>query len=311
VAKVFAKKHNYKINPAQELRALGFANLLTSALSCQGASGSLSRAAVNSALGVHTQLASLVTASMILMVIMWIGPLLEDLPKCILACIIICALQGMLKQFGDLIRLWSISKIDFSIWLVAFVGTIAWDLMQGLVIGVGYALLTVIFRTQWPQTVHLARIPDTDLYRDHERYKTTKVFDDIAILRFDSPLLFTNIDEFKEKVEYLIKQHRKKSGKGGPALKCLIIDGSGFTYIDYMGAGAIGDVHDNLAKRNIELYMAACKAPMRDLFDCSQMYKRIPKRNFHPSIHDAVLYAMQRNQMENGGKDNPVFTEHL
>lgn len=128
VAKLFAKKHKYKLNPAQEIRAISIVQILSAFMLCHPASASLSRSTINSQLGVHSQvgrykkwkkivvhfqLSSMVSSGIMLLLILWIGPLVENLPMCVLAAVILIALQAMLFQITQLKSLWKTSKYDF------------------------------------------------------------------------------------------------------------------------------------------------------------------------------------------------------
>uniref|UniRef100_A0A914ZVJ6 SLC26A/SulP transporter domain-containing protein n=1 Tax=Parascaris univalens TaxID=6257 RepID=A0A914ZVJ6_PARUN len=86
------------------------------------------------------------------------------------------------------------------IWLVSFVATVGYDVMQGLAISIGFALMTTVFRTQWSRWHLLANLTGTNDYRDSERYHSVTHYDGICVLRFDSPLLFTNVDRFKRAI---------------------------------------------------------------------------------------------------------------
>ena len=68
----------------------------------------------------------------------------------------------MIKKFKDLQTLWPLSKIDFSIWLVSFCATVGWDVTEGLIVSIIYALLTTVFRTQWPRWHYLANLEGTN-----------------------------------------------------------------------------------------------------------------------------------------------------
>lgn len=80
------------------------------------------------------------------------------------------ALTNMLKKVGELKRLWPLSKTDFFIWLVSFAATLAYDVSEGLGIAIAFALLTTVFRTQWPRWHYLSNLKSTNDFRDSERY---------------------------------------------------------------------------------------------------------------------------------------------
>uniref|UniRef100_A0A915BY80 STAS domain-containing protein n=1 Tax=Parascaris univalens TaxID=6257 RepID=A0A915BY80_PARUN len=257
VGKVFAKKHNYQITASQELRALALCQIIGGLMSCHPASGSLSRAAVNSQMGVRSEISSCVSAILVLFVILVVGPLLHDLPMSILASIIIVALEKMFRQAEDIRRLWKVSKIDLLIWLVSFFGTFMWNVSQGLGVSIGFAILTVIIRTQWANAVTLGQMHDTELYRDVRRYRNAEIASNIAIYRYDAPLLFLNNDRFKSRAIRMVDQ--KFKDYDGEDKKFVIIDASGFTYIDYMGVEGLKDLHAEFTKKDIHLLIASPK----------------------------------------------------
>uniref|UniRef100_A0A0N4ZK36 STAS domain-containing protein n=1 Tax=Parastrongyloides trichosuri TaxID=131310 RepID=A0A0N4ZK36_PARTI len=299
--KIFAKKHDYTTDAKQELFALSVIEIVASFFSCHPASGSLSRATVNSQMGCRSQLGSIISAISILLVILWAGPLLEPLPLCVLSCIIVVALQTMFKQFLEVPNLFRKSFIDFSIWSITFLAVFLWDVSQGLIIGIGFALLTVIFRIQWPKTVMLAKIGNTDIYKDVSRYQHSDEIPYVCIYRFDAPLIFINCDNFKTKINTLLVNSNLENNKiydcentnisSLKSKKYLIVDCTGITTIDYMGVKCFEEIYFDLKKLEIDLLLAGCKFPLRKMFENCGTYIKISKDYFFPSIHDAVLYA--------------------
>ena len=81
LAKIYAKKHKYKIDANQELIALGSANLFSSLFACYPSSASLSRTSVQERTGGKTQVAGLVSSLAMLVFLLYLGPLLYHLPK--------------------------------------------------------------------------------------------------------------------------------------------------------------------------------------------------------------------------------------
>nr|7V73_A Chain A, Prestin [Homo sapiens]7V74_A Chain A, prestin [Homo sapiens]7V75_A Chain A, prestin [Homo sapiens] len=201
VGKTFAKKHGYQIDGNQELIALGLMNIVGSFFSCYPATGSFSRSAVNESAGGKTQVAGIVAALVVLLVLLFLGPLFYYLPKAVLAAIIIVNLKGLLMQFKDAPKLWKVDKLDFLIWLVTFLGVVFLSVEIGLLVGVGFSLLTVLLRTQRPRTSVLGRIPGTDIYRDVKQYPEAEEVPGVKIFRIDSPIYFANSEYFKERLK--------------------------------------------------------------------------------------------------------------
>ncbi|VDK19351.1 unnamed protein product [Anisakis simplex] len=184
----------------QEFYALGLSAMLGGLFPIYPVSTALGRTMVNVESGSKTQLSALFSCLLLLIIILWLGPLLQTLPMCILAVIIIMALRAMFRKLADLKRLWGASKIDCLIWLVAFVSTVAIDVMLGLAISIIFALLTIIFRSQWPRSETLAPTGGGEDFENLQKYKALSQYPDIHIFRFDSPLFFTNVENFKAKI---------------------------------------------------------------------------------------------------------------
>uniref|UniRef100_A0A914YSP6 STAS domain-containing protein n=1 Tax=Panagrolaimus superbus TaxID=310955 RepID=A0A914YSP6_9BILA len=336
LAQMFAKKLNYKVDSGQELYALGFTSSLASFFPVYPVSCSLGRTMVNVESGTKTILATITSSIFLLLIIIFMGKWLETLPMCVLSAIVIVALKGMVKKFWDLKILWPLSKIDFSIWIVSFLATAGLDVTPGLIISIIYALMTTVLRTQFPRWHFLSQLNGTCDYRDVKRYKETVEYKGICIYRFDSPLIFTNVERFKESIQKAfeiwlgdilpqqsilpeeIKVYPGEEKKinhaftihsledyitpdkpvAGLIYRHLIIDCSGFAFVDYMGVNALKEIFTEMRKQKVLMYFAAAKAPVRDLFEASGFYKYVSKDNFYPTISDALAIAKNDKQLQ-------------
>ncbi|XP_023932100.1 sulfate transporter-like isoform X2 [Lingula anatina] len=200
MGKLLARKHDYEVTPNQELVAYGLMNIFSSFFNCFAACASLSRSLVQDNVGGRTQLAAVFSSVLILIVLLVLGPLFQTLPNAVLASIILVALKGMFLQFKDLKNLWHICKFDFAIWLVTWLAVVLLGVAMGLIIGVGFSLLTVVFRTQSPYTCLYGRVPHTDIYRDKTAYKVCKEIPGIKIFHFESALYYANAEHFRRKI---------------------------------------------------------------------------------------------------------------
>uniref|UniRef100_A0A8C1KHL8 SLC26A/SulP transporter domain-containing protein n=1 Tax=Cyprinus carpio TaxID=7962 RepID=A0A8C1KHL8_CYPCA len=148
LGKTFALKHGYKVDSNQELVALGLSNTFGGFFQCFSVCSSMSRSLIQESTGGKTQIAGVVSGVIVLVTVLKLGSLFQELPKAVLAAIVFVNLKGMFKQYYDIVTLWRSSKIDLLIWLVTYVSTVLFNLDMGLGASMGFALLTVIFRTQ-------------------------------------------------------------------------------------------------------------------------------------------------------------------
>lgn len=171
LAKTFALKHGYSVDGNQELIALGLCNFISSFFHTFVVTASMSRSLVQESTGGHTEIAGLLASILVLLVVVAIGFVFQPLPTTVLAAIIMVNLMGMFKQMKDIPILWRTSKIELAIWLVSFIASVLLGLDYGLVVAMGFAILTVIYRTQRPKNAVLGQISDTGLYFDVDEYE--------------------------------------------------------------------------------------------------------------------------------------------
>uniref|UniRef100_A0A673I4K5 Solute carrier family 26 member 3 n=1 Tax=Sinocyclocheilus rhinocerous TaxID=307959 RepID=A0A673I4K5_9TELE len=199
VAKVYSVKHDYTIDGKQELIAFGVSNMFGASFRSFAASTALSRTAIQESTGGKTQIAGVLSAMMVLIVIVAIGFLLEPLPRSVLGALVIFGnLKGMLMQFRELPFLSKNDWPDLVTWVVTFVASLFLGLDLGLALGLGAELFTVVCRTQFPRCSLLANITGTDIYRDRKDYSSIYEPDGVKIFKIPSPIFFANIDFFKD-----------------------------------------------------------------------------------------------------------------
>ncbi|PAV81446.1 hypothetical protein WR25_22268 [Diploscapter pachys] len=304
LGKLFAKKHGYRVDPNQELLALGLSNAISSLLVVFPISASLSRTLVSEAAGARTQLTGMVASIILLITILWMGPLLEDLPMCILSCIVLVSLRSLLLKIFELPKLWRCSKLDVVIWVVTAIVTILWDIIEGLIAGIIIAILLVVVRTQWPRLHDLGVIDETQSdFREIDRYgKATRL--QVPIIRFDAPLIFTNIDIFKKKLRQVVDKLDEGNENDDnlcelPQLKNwapLILDCSTWIYTDSMGIEAVKDINEECLRSKAVLLFANLKSSVRIQYYRAGLFSSMCDGQFYPSIRDALQIA---NRLKN------------
>uniref|UniRef100_A0A096MEP0 Solute carrier family 26 member 6, like 1 n=1 Tax=Poecilia formosa TaxID=48698 RepID=A0A096MEP0_POEFO len=198
LGKTFALKHGYKVDSNQELVALGLSNAVGSFFQCFSVCSSMSRSLVQETTGGKTQMAGVASALIVLVTILKLGMLFQELPKAVLASIVLVNLKGMFKQYSDVVTLWRRSKIDLAVWLVTWVSTMLLNLDLGLAASIAFALFTVTFRTQMPTYSVLGNVPGTELYVDIETHREAREVPGVTIFRSSATVYFANAELYLE-----------------------------------------------------------------------------------------------------------------
>uniref|UniRef100_A0A8B9NTT8 Solute carrier family 26 member 3 n=1 Tax=Apteryx owenii TaxID=8824 RepID=A0A8B9NTT8_APTOW len=186
VAKVYSIKHDYPLDGNQELIAFGLGNIVGGSFKGFASSTSLSRSGVQESTGGKTQIAGIISAVIVLIVIVAIGFLLEPLQKVFTVFTyrnlrpVLCSLQA--------------------IWVVTFLAALFLGLDIGLAAAVAFQLLTVVIRSQIPSCTVLANVGRSDIYKNRKDYTDIYEPEGVKIFRCSSPIFFANVEFFKEKL---------------------------------------------------------------------------------------------------------------
>ncbi|PWN07851.1 SulP family inorganic anion transporter [Rhodohalobacter mucosus] len=288
VAKAIANKKGYKVDANQELIALGGANLGGAFFQSFPVTGGFSRTAVNDQAGANTTLASMITAVLIGLTVIFLTPLFYYLPNAVLAAIIMVAVAGLF-DFKEMKNLWKTDKRDLAMLLTTFISTLALGIEEGIAVGVVLSLILVIYSTTRPHSAELGRLGDTKTYRNIERYTKANVDDEILIYRYDSSLYFANVEHFQETLNQRMDRH-------GDSLKLIILDASAINTIDSTGIHALEETISNVREKGVKFFIAGAIGPVRDKLKKSGIQEVMGEQNFFFDVDDAVSFYKEKDK---------------
>jgi len=145
VSKALAEKHDYEIDPNQELKAIGISNIIGSFFQSYPTTGGFSRTTVNDQAGASTPLSSLFAASLIALTLLFFTPLFYHLPHAVLAAIIITAVLSLF-DFKLAIKLWKTKKLDALFLTTTFCTTLFAGMVEGIALGIVLSLAHIIYK---------------------------------------------------------------------------------------------------------------------------------------------------------------------
>ncbi|TJY35915.1 SulP family inorganic anion transporter [Pontimicrobium aquaticum] len=297
VARAIETKHTeYKVVPNQELVALGLSNMIGSFFQSYPATGGFSRTAVNDQANAKTHLASLISASVIGLTLLFLTPVFYYLPKAVLAAIIIVAVFGLL-DFRVPKQLLTYAKRDLVILNITLIITAMVGITEGIISGVLLSLGMLIYKSTKPHIAILGNVPNTHFYRNRKRFKDVIIHENILIVRFDAQLHFANTSYFKNKLQEFCRYK-------GSKLKFLIIDGESFNSLDSSALFALNEIYTYFKDRQVQLAFTGLKGPVRDKMVKSGLMKKIGEEYFFMSVQDAVDYY------ETGLKEDTKFYKY-
>ncbi|KAN0061303.1 Sulfate permease 2 [Thecaphora frezii] len=151
ISKSFGRLNNYKINPNQELVAIGVTNLVGPCFGAYAATGSFSRTAIKSKSGVRTPLAGWVTGILVLIAIYALTGTFYWIPNAVLSAVIIHAVGDLITPLSVTYKFWLISPLEMIIFIAAVFVTIFTTIENGVYTSVAASLALLLVRIARPR----------------------------------------------------------------------------------------------------------------------------------------------------------------
>jgi MFS superfamily sulfate permease-like transporter len=290
-ANAFASKHDYEVNPNQELISYGVANLGSAVLGGLAAGGSLSQSSVNDSAGAKSSVSLLVAAAMGLITVVALTPLFTMLPEAVLAAIIIYAVSHLMK-WRQMQRFYRINPIEFWLGIVALLGVLIVDVLPGLAIAVLFSLVIVIYRSSRPYGSILGQVPgEPGAYTDIRRHPENKSIPGLVIFRFNSPLYFANASLFHSRLKELISA-------SVPPAKAVIVDMVTNDQLDITSIEMLEKLTVELERNRIEIMVAEVHQPVREMARRSGLAGHLDRAKVFPTVDAAVQDFLKRNPVK-------------
>jgi len=257
-AETFADKHDYRIEPSQDMIALGLANIGSGLLGGLPAGGSLSQSAVNDAAGARSQLSPVVASVLSLVTVLVLTPLFTNLPEAVLAAMIIHAVSHLLKV-AQLRRFYRLARREFWLGMITLLGVITLDVLPGLVIGVVLSLLVLAYHASRPYFSVMGAEPGVPGgYEDVRRHPAARPVPGVLIVRPDAPLFYANAQPLRDTVAEL-------AGSAAGKVHTVILDLDGNDELDITGAEALDKLVGDLRRQHVRVALAHVHAPVADM----------------------------------------------
>lgn len=278
VAKSLASKKRQKVKSNQELIALGAANLGAAFTGGYPVTGGFSRSVVNFEAGANTGLASIITAVLIALTVIFLTPLFQFLPRAVLAAIIMVAVFGLI-DVKTLRFVWKYNKADAISMIITFLAVLIVGIEKGILVGVAVSLLLYIWRTSRPHVAVVGRLGDSEIYRNVLRHDVQTCPQAIAI-RIDESLYFANATYLEDATLGYVADH--------PEIEDFILIGTAVNFIDASALETLESLHRELSDAGVTFHLAAFKGPVMDRLKKVGFIDHFGTDHIHETTFDAM-----------------------
>lgn len=254
VGQTLAAKRRQRIEPDQELVALGASNLGAALTGGFPVTGGFARSVVNFDAGAQTPAAGVFTAGGIALASLLLTPALYFLPQATLAATIVVAVLSLV-DFSVLRRTWGYSKPDFAAVAATLGATLALGVETGLVVGVAVSLVLYLWQTSRPHIAVVGWVPGTEHFRNVDRH-AVHTDPQLLSLRVDESLYFANARTLEDHINAAVAQQ--------PALRHVVLQCSAINRIDASALESLEAIAHRLQAGGVALHLSEVKGPVMD-----------------------------------------------
>jgi SulP family sulfate permease len=254
VAQTLAAKRRQRIDPDQELIALGGANVASAVSGGFPVTGGFARSVVNFDAGAQTPAAGAYTAAGIAMATLFLTPLLYFLPKATLAATIMVAVLSLV-DLGALRRTWDYSKTDFAAMAATILVTLGFGVELGIVAGVGLSVVLHLYRTSTPHVAVVGQVPGTEHFRNIERHEVVTV-PEVYSVRVDESLYFPNARFLEDLINDAVADD--------PRIRHVVLMCPAVNLIDASALESLEAINARLRDAGVTLHLSEVKGPVMD-----------------------------------------------
>ena len=198
------------------------------------------------------------------------------LPLAVLAASIVVAAISMI-DVRALKQAWSYDRADALALLGTALGVLVLGLEQGIALGIGLSLATLLLRASTPHIAVIGRIAGTEHFRNVQRHGVETI-PGVLFLRIDESLFFGNLGAFEARLAAELEQ--------APATHDVVLIMSAVNRVDTTAMEVLTDVNRELAQRHIHLHLAEVKGPVQDRLERTLLWKSL-SGSVHLSVNAA------------------------
>ena len=264
-----------------ELLATGIANVGGALFGSMPGGGGTSQTAVNRMTGARTQMAGVVTASMTVVTMLLLAPLIGLMPQATLAAVVIVYSIGLIQpaDFRDIL---SIRRTEFVWAIAAFAGVMLLGTLEGILVAIIVSVVALSQQTANPPVYVLGRKRGTNVFRPRsDEHPTDESFPGVLLLRLEGRLFFLNADTVAQKIRPLAAEAKPK---------IVVLDLSGVFDLEYSALKALIEAERRQRDAGVLFALAGLSPAVLETVRRSPLGETLGRERLFFNLEMAVRY---------------------
>ena len=286
ISKAIASHTGERVNTSKELVGQGLANIAGSFFGSYTVSGSFSRSAVAAKTGAKTGLFAIISATAVVLVLLFFTVYLYHLPQAVLAVIVMMAVFSLIR-IKPLTQAWKADRVSATIGVITFFATLlmAPSIANGILLGVVLTVLHYLVRIMKPRSEIVGRKADGTL-AGLKAHGLESISDNFVPVRFDGSLTFINVAYFED----IILEARSKY----PHARAILVIGSGINEIDASGEEKVREIAERLCEDGVELMFSGLKHQVKSVLEHCGIVDGLGPNAFYKNKEAAIEALLER-----------------
>ena len=279
-ARSFATRNHYEIDSNQELLALGAANLASGVMQGFPVSSSGSRTVIGDSLGSRSQLYSLVALATVVVTLLFLRPVLAAFPTAALGAIVVYAATRLI-DVAEFRRIARFRRSELFLAVATTAGVLVLDVLYGVLLAIGLSILDLLRRVARPHDGILGFAPGVAGMHDIDDYPDATPVQGLVVYRYDSPLFFANVEDFKRRALASIDVAESSA-------EWFLLNAEANVQVDITALDALEELRQEVARRGIVFAMARVKEDLRGDLWSSGFVQRVGEDRIFMTLPTAV-----------------------
>jgi SulP family sulfate permease len=296
-ARGFGLRYRESVDSDADTLGLAAANAAAALSGTFVVNGSPTQTAMADHMGARSQIAQLVLAGVVLLVLLFLTGPLQYLPRCVLAAIVFTIAVGMVDAacLRDIRRE---SPGEFNLAVTTAATVVALGVEQGILLAIALSLFRHVRHSYRPHTMMLA--PDsTGMWLPVPATPGRTTAPGLIVYRFGADLFYANANRFADEVLALVQ-------RAPEPVRWLIVDAAAITDIDYSAAQSIRDLLKDLAQHDVAVIFARVNPYMRSDMDRHCITPVVGEARIFATLHEAITMARSGTLADTPQRNNPL-----
>jgi sulfate permease, SulP family len=286
-ARSFGTRAKFDVDANAELVGLGAANAAAGLFSGFPVTISDSRTAVNVSVGGRSQMAGLIAAATLTVMLLFLQDAIRILPIPALGAILVAAAISLLDVVA-LREIWRVSRMEFVFALIGMAGPISLGVLNGVVIAVAATLLYVLLKEMRPREAMLGRVPGRPGFYKLHRSRNAIQINGLAVCLVQGNLLFFNVDYVRARLIEIAKALPANT-------RWLVIDASAIAQVDSTAAVMLQELRADLVEHGLRLGIAELHHDPMEVLSRAGTIESIGEGMIFEDLEEAVIAFRHRS----------------